>query len=311
MNTYDVIIIGGGPAGLNAAVVLGRCRRKVLLFDHGKQRNRYSHGMHNYLTRDDIPPGEFLNISYNEVKKYGIKVLHKEIKHAKKNKEGLFEMRDNNYKIYHSKKLILATGLSDILPKIKGTEEFYGKSLFHCPYCDAWEVANKKFGVYSKNKSGVQVALTLTTWSSDITLYTDGKTYVKPKDKEILDKKNIHIVEDRIESFDGKNGKIKNIVLKNNNKHRCDALFFSNGYKVQCDLVESLGCRIGKKNVAITNKSQQTNIPGLYVAGDASKDMHFVVVAAAEGAKAAVYINKELLSEYDLNNVNADATIST
>ncbi|MEO6330320.1 MAG: NAD(P)/FAD-dependent oxidoreductase [Ginsengibacter sp.] len=300
MNIYDVIIMGGGPAGLNAAIVLGRCRRKVLLFDHGKQRNRHSHGMHNYLTRDDILPAEFLLISHKELKKYGIKILHKEIKHARKKEEGIFELRDCDGKIYHSKKLILATGLTDILPKINGAEQFYGKSMFHCPYCDGWEVANKKIGVYSKNKSGIEVALTLTTWTTDITLYTDGRRYVRPKNQKKLEEKNITVVNDRLHSLQGNKGKLKNIVLKNGESCRCDALFFSNGYEVQCDLVESLGCNVGKNNVALTNRSQQTNIPGLYVAGDAAREMHFVVVAAAEGAKAGVYVNKELLNEYDL-----------
>ena len=137
--------------------------------------------MHNYLTRDDVLPGDFLNISHKELKKYGVKILHKEVKHAKKKIDGLLKLKTLMVKIYHSKKLVLATGLTDILPKIQGLEQFYGKSVFHCPYCDGWEVTNKKIGVYSKNKSGIEVALTLTTWSDDITLYTDGKKYVKPK----------------------------------------------------------------------------------------------------------------------------------
>ena len=115
------------------------------------------------------------------------------------------------------------------------------------------------------------------------------------KNQVLLDKKNIPIVYSSIASFEGSRKKLKKIVFTNGEKADCDALFFSNGYDAQCTLVESLGCIIDKNKIVITNKSQQTNIPGLYVAGDASKDMHFVVVAAAEGAKAGVYVNKELL----------------
>lgn len=295
MNVYDVIIIGGGPAGLTAAVVLGRCRRKVLLFDHGKQRNRHSHGMHNFLTRDGISPSDFLKITHRELKKYGVKSLRVEVKEAKKSAGETFKVKDARGKTYHSKKLILATGLTDRLPEVKGTKKFYGKSLFHCPYCDGWETSNKIIGVYAKSKGGIALALTLTLWSKKITLYTDGKKYIRKKDKELMAKKNIKVVPDTIRSFEGSRGQIKNIVFENGKKIFCDAIFFSNGYDIQCNLVESLGCNIDKNKVALTNKTQQTNIPGLYIIGDASKDMHFVVVAAAEGAKAAVYINQELL----------------
>lgn len=297
MNLFDVIIIGGGPAGLNAAVVLGRCNRKVLLFDHGKQRNRYSHGMHNFLTRDDISPAEFLKISHKELKKYAVKIKRIEIKHAKKNVDEIFVVKDCNENVYQSKKLILATGLTDRLPEVKGINKFYGKSIYHCPYCDGWENNDKSIGVYAPTKSGIDVALTLTAWSKKITLYTDGKDYLRKKDKELITKNKISVVLDSISSFEGSGSQLKNIVFENGEKSFCEALFFSNGYDVQCHLVESLGCNTGKNNVAITNKSQQTNIPGLYVAGDASKDMHFVVVAAAEGAKAGVYVNKELIDE--------------
>ena len=297
MELYDVIIIGGGPAGLNAAVVLGRCKRSVLLFDHGQQRNRYSHGMHNYLTRDNVPPSEFLEMARKEVKKYGVKIIDVAVKHANKMNKTSFEVIAVDRKKYHSKKLILATGLADILPDIPGAKALYGKSMYHCPYCDGWECSDKKIAVYSKTKAGFELAITLSRWSDQITIFTDGENYGTKKQLDILKKKNIGIEYGKISSFEGNKGMIKYVAMENGDKFACEALFFSNGYTVQCNLVESLGCVTAKNNVAITNKSQQTNIYGLYVAGDASKDMHFVVVASAEGAKAAVYINKELIKE--------------
>ncbi len=295
-----MIVIGGGPAGLNAAVVLGRCIRRVLLFDHGQQRNRHSHGMHNYLTRDDISPAEFLKISRQELKKYGVQIQQVEIKHAKKNQDEIFVVEDCDENIYYSKKLILATGLTDRLPEVTGIDKFYGTSIYHCPYCDGWENKGKSIGVYSESKDGIDVALTLKAWSEKITLYTNGKQYLTTKYQKIIDKNKIEVALEPISSFEGSKGQLKNIVFENGEKSFCEALFFSNGYDVQCHLVESLGCNTGKNKVALTNKSQQTNIPGLYVAGDLSKDMHFVVVAAAEGAKAGVYINKELTEEETL-----------
>ncbi len=297
MELYDVIIIGGGPSGLNAAVVLGRCRRKVLLFDHGKQRNLHSHGMHNYLTRDGIKPVGFLNIARKEIKKYGVKIKYVAVTKATKKSKSHFTVTDADKRSYHAKKLILATGLKDKLPEVLGAKVLYGTSMFHCPYCDGWESTNKKIAVYSKTKGGGDLALTLTLWSNSVTLFTDGKKYMRQEEKNILRKKNIQVITTPIQSFESKNRNLKNIILETGEKHVAEALFFSNGYEFQCDLVESLGCNLGKGTLALTDKSQQTNIKGLYVVGDASKDVQFVVVAAAEGAKAGVYINKELMNE--------------
>ncbi|MFL5741562.1 MAG: NAD(P)/FAD-dependent oxidoreductase [Flavisolibacter sp.] len=294
---YDCIIVGGGPAGLNAAVVLGRCRRKVLLFDTEKQRNRRSHGMHNYLTRDDILPTDFLSICHKELEKYCVQLLYKKIETAKKNAQGLFEVKDEQRTVYLAKKLLVATGLRDNLPGIEGFAEFYGQSIFHCPYCDGWEVRDKKIGVYAKNKSGWELALALKGWSDQVTLYTDGKNKVRPFQKEYLDACKVRVNTDPIAKLQGHEGQIEKIVFRNGQEEDCQALFFVNGYSQQCNLASAFGCEVSKKGVIITNRVQQTNIEGLYVAGDAAKDMHFVVVAAAEGAKAGVTINKELIKE--------------
>jgi thioredoxin reductase len=310
MELQDVIIVGGGPAGLNAAVVLGRCRRKVLVFDTEQYRNKYSHGMHNYLTRDDILPSEFIQICHKELEKYGVKRIIKKIVHARRNDEGIFVVKDEGEKTYYSKKLLIATGLQDRVPDIIGFKDFYGKSVFHCPYCDGWEVRDKKIGVYAKNKNGWELALNLKAWSKDITLYTDGKNNVKAKQQEYLDANNIPVVKEPIERLYGEDGQLKKIVFRNGEEKDCDAIFFVNGFDQQCNLTDVFNCEMSPKGVVITNRFQQTNTPGLYVAGDADKDVHFVVVAAAEGAKAGVTINKELQKEiYEAHLKHAKAVV--
>jgi thioredoxin reductase len=297
MELLDVIIVGGGPAGMNAAVVLGRCRRKVLLFDHGQQRNRASHGMHNYLTRDDILPTDFISICHKELKKYEVALLRKKVMQAKKQKDGNFMVRDEEGQLYYSKKLLIATGLSDNVPQIPGFSELYGTSVFHCPYCDGWEVRDKRLGVYARDKDGSELALNLKAWSPFVTLYTDGKNKLKPEQREKLEANDIEIVMLPIAEIQGQDGRLERIVFKNGDTTPCDAIFFVNGYRQQCDLAQTFDCELSKKGVIITNRYQQTNTSGLYVAGDADKDMHLVVVAAAEGAKAGVTINKELQKE--------------
>lgn len=297
MEIQDVIIVGGGPAGLNAAVVLGRCRRKVLLFDTAEHRNRYSHGVHNYLTRDNVLPHEFLKICRTEIDKYGIVYINKKITKARKNDDELFVVKDEEGTVYHAKKLLIATGLIDNVPEVEGFKEMYGKSVFHCPYCDGWEVSDKKIGIYARNKEGWELALSLKCWSQHVTLYTDGKNNVKPFQKEQLDANGIKVDGRTFSKLDGDDGQLKKIVFKNGEEELCDAIFFVNGYTQHCNLLETFGCEMSRKGVVITNRLQQTSTPGLYVAGDADKDMHFVVVAAAEGAKAGVIINKELQKE--------------
>ena len=300
MELRDVIIIGGGPAGLNAAVVLGRCRRNVLLFDTLSYRNKQSQGMHNYLTRDGILPLDFIAQSIAEIKKYDVQRLTKKVVQARKNEDGIFVVRDEEGKIYYSKKMLIATGLSDNIPTVEGFREFYGRSVYHCPYCDGWEIKDKKIGIYARNKEGWELALSLKGWSPHVTLYTDGKN-VKPLVKEQLAANEIPVINLAIEKLAGENGQLKKIIFKNGKTRDCDAIFFVNGYTQQCDLMETFGCEMSKKGLAKANKFQQTNIPGLYVAGDASRDMHFVVVAGAEGAKAGVIINKELQKEITEN----------
>jgi thioredoxin reductase len=294
---YDVMIIGGGPAGLSAAMVLGRCRRKVILFDTHKQRNRFSDAMNGFITRDGIKPSEFIEIGRQELASYDVVLRACAIKKVKHIKGGGFEAEDEDGEKFWSKKLLLATGLKDRVPEIPGIEEMYGKSVHHCPYCDGWESRDKLLAAYGKNRNGVGLALSLKTWSPYVTLFTDGTSKLTAADIVQLQRNGISINTKKIARLEGEAAQLKQIVLADDTSEKCEALFFSTGTEQQCNLGEMLGCEFTHRGVVKTRKLQKTNVKGLFVAGDAARDVQLVIVAAAEGTKAAVAINMELQEE--------------
>ncbi|WP_205501457.1 NAD(P)/FAD-dependent oxidoreductase [Rufibacter psychrotolerans] len=296
---YDVLIVGGGPAGLSAAMLLGRCMRKVALFDSGEYRNSYSHAMNGFITRDGTPPQEFLRLGREDLEKYEVEFKHKRI--VKLAKEGeLFRACDEEDQVYLSRKVLLATGLKDRWPQLPGAEPFYGTSIHHCPYCDGFESRNKPLAAYGKNRDAIGLSLSLKTWSSDVMLFTDGTHRLTREDRELLGRNKVQINTAAIERLEGEEGHLQRIVLRNGHVEHRQALFFSTGSDQHSDLARQLQCDFTSKGVVRTYKHQQTNVPGLYVAGDAARDMQLVIVAAAEGTKAAVAINMELQKEFRL-----------
>ncbi len=293
---HDVIIIGGGPAGLSAAMILGRCRRNILVFDTGQPRNKKSKAMHGFLTRDGIKPDNFLEMGRAELKRYDIEVVSKEIVTASIDSD-LFIVEDKNGEKYISKKLLLATGIVDNLPEIDGIHNFYGTSIFHCPYCDGWEVRDKRIGVYGRGKKGFELSLSLKTWSDDILLFTDGDNDFNETEMAELHANKIKVHTEKLVRFDGTNNVLSAIQFSNGNRIPCDAIFFCNGYRQHSDIGYQLHLNFSDKKVILTDQYQETGIPGLFVAGDADKDMHYTIIAAVEGAKAGTRINMELQKE--------------
>ena len=293
---YDVIIIGGGPAGLNAAMLLGRSRRKVVVFDSGKPRNRWAVSMNGFLSSDGMKPSDFIKKGRAELEKYGVEIIDKEVATATYSK-GSFVVDDVEGTVYRSRKLLLATGLKDELPKLEGLEPLYGKSVHHCPYCDGWESRDKAIAVYGKDRSGIGQALAMKNWSDDVTLFTDGTQKLRREDMELLQLNGVKVCTGAIARLEGEDGMLQRIVLQSGEVREQQALFFSEGTKQQSDLGQQLGCEFTGKGVIRTRRLQQSNIPGLYVAGDAARDMQLVIVAASEGAKAGVAINMELQQE--------------
>lgn len=291
---YDVIIVGGGPAGLSAALILARCLRRIVLFDHGQPRNWKSDEIHGFLSRDCCEPKELLRISKEQLLRYDVEIKNVEIVEAKVN--GLFEVTDSNGVMYKAKKLLIATGLVDCVPQIDGIEEFYGKSVHHCPYCDGYEVRLKSLAVVGNGKSGVGMAVSLTTWSHDVTLFTNGIPLTE-EEKEKIAIKKIHVRHEKILRLEGKDGELETIVLENGDRVARKALFFTSDKYQHSHIAEQIGCEFTKKGVVKTNKFQQTNVPEVYVAGDAARDVQLWAIAVAEGAKAAVIINQSFQKE--------------
>jgi thioredoxin reductase len=292
---WDVIIVGGGPAGCTAAIVLARSKRRVLLIDEGKQRNLKSRGMHVYLTRDGISPANYFSIVHNELDEYKVQRLNTRIVKARALADKGFEIVDHGRHKYLCKRLLIATGTTDNIPNVPGMQQLWGQAVFHCPYCDGWESRDGVIGVYAQKHNGFGMAMALRQLSDNIILFTDGKHYLSPLQRQQLQVCKVKVISTRIKQLTYKGRLLKAIELINGDLVDCNTIFVHHGHKVNDELLRQLDCTCTKKGAALVNRKQQTNIPGVYVAGDASYDIHFVVVAAAEGAKAAVAIHNDLL----------------
>jgi thioredoxin reductase len=297
----DVVIVGAGPAGISAALVLGRARRRVLVCDAGHPRNAASHGLHCYLTRDGIEPAEFLRLGRAELRPYEtVELRQAEVTDARRLVDegaNYFEVTLSNGERLTTRKLLLATGVIDELPEIEGLSEFYGTSVFHCPYCDGWEMRDEPLAVYGQGENGLGLALELTFWSGNLVLCTDGPAELSGEDIQRLRKRNIPLNENKIARLEGNAGVLERIVFADGESLPVHGIFFSTGQKQGSELPKKLGCKFTEQGCVRTYDYEMTDVPGLYVAGDASRFVQFAIVAAAEGALAAVAINKELMKE--------------
>jgi thioredoxin reductase len=293
----DCIIIGGGPAGLSAALILGRCRRAVLVCDAGQPRNAKAKSLNGYLTRDGLPPAEFLQIGRSELAKYENVQLRPAAVTEATCKEGTFRVTLESKEEYSSRSLVLATGVLDELPPLAGLDELYGKSIFHCPYCDGWEWRDRALAVYGRGASGLGLAAKVSVWSRDLVLCTDGPHELTAEQLGALEKIDVRVATGRIERLEADGGQLRAICFTDGLRLDREAMFVGTRQTQASMLARRLGCEDRERRTVPTADHQQTHVPGLYVVGDASRDVQMVIIAAAEGADAAFSINKYLMAQ--------------
>jgi thioredoxin reductase len=296
-NNFDVIIVGGSYAGLSAAMALGRSLRSVLIIDSGAPCNSQTPHSHNFLTQDGSTPGDIAAKARSQVLQYKtVRFLNGLATSGKKNKD-LFTIRLDSGESFTSKKLLFATGVSEVFPQIGGFSDCWGISLLHCPYCHGYEVRNEQIGLLGNGDLGFELARLINNWSKDLVLYTNGKATLTAAQTNKLEQHTIKITEKEISHLEHSNGYIEQVVFKDNSRDGLKALFTRPGFKQHCEIPEQLGCEMTEQGYIKVDDFQKTSIYGMYAAGDNTTPFRAVSAAVAAGSKAGAMINKELIEE--------------
>ena len=295
-DAYDAVIVGGGPAGLSAALFLGRCRRTALLIDDGAPRNRAARASHGLLTRDGAAPGALLRQGRAELRAYPTVRLRTGTAVAVSGTRGAFRVACADGTTVTARRVLLATGVVDHVPEIAGLAPLYGISVHHCPYCDAFEHTGRPLAQYGRGRSGVDAALVLRAWSDDIVLLTDGRP-LGARERARCARHGVTVRTAPIRRLVGRSGRLLRVVFRSGADLPRAALFFATGQSQRSDLARRIGCEFTPEGAVATNEHEATAVAGVYVAGDASHREQKIVVAAAEGAQAAIKIHESLWTE--------------
>jgi thioredoxin reductase len=291
---HDAIIIGGGPAGLSAALMLGRCRRRVIVCDKGEPRNAASKAMHGFLTRDGINPQEFLRLGREELGRYpNVEVRGCEVIAVERG-DHHFSVRTDDGAVFICRLLLLATGLIDELPPLEAMDRFYGRSVHHCPYCDGWEHQDQRLAVFGDGPDSVELALELRIWSDDVVFCAQEPFHPAPKERMLLEANGVAVKEGRIARLEGEGDELRMIVFADQSQVECSALFVSPRQRRRGKLARELGCAIGETGQIECNETQMTNVEGIYAIGNVTRGLQLVIIAAAEGTRAAFAMNEAL-----------------
>ncbi|MGV9455978.1 NAD(P)/FAD-dependent oxidoreductase [Streptomyces sp. NPDC003635] len=294
--TYEVIVIGGGAAGLSAALVLGRARRRTLVVDAGEPRNAPSAHMQGYLSRDGMSPAEFLAIGREEIARYDVELVRDR---AVDVTEG-FTVTLESGRTVHARRLVIATGLKDELPNVPGLAERFGRDALHCPYCHGWEVRDQAFGVLATSPLSVHQALMVSQWSKDVTLFLHevDESELSADDVRRLAVAGVDVVPGPVAEVLVEEDRLTGVRLSDGSTHAREVLFVAPRAVPRTDLLQRLGAELTETpfgSYPVVDPTGLTSVPGVWAAGNAAGFAEQVVNAAAGGYRAGATINGELL----------------
>lgn len=296
---YDVIIIGGGPAGLNAALNFGRGMKQTLVIDEDKPRNSVTQLSHSFLTQDGVTPTEFKRKAKADVIKYkDVTYLEEHVEQIEKiDKEFIVKTQDQTF---NARQVLLATGLREQGPNITNFNDFYGQSIFYCPWCDGYEMRNKKLAVIYSGEMMLHMVKLLSNFSQDLVVFTNGEKEVLEEDKVLLDKKGIDIYTEPIARLIGKNGRLNGIELNDEQIISVEGAFAKMYWDTQFDFLNKLSMIRDEDGKFETNIYGETSVEGLYVAGEAKDNFagQLLDSAANGGVIAKMMMMKQIEEDF-------------
>ena len=292
---YDCIIVGGGPAGLTCAIFLGRYRRRVLLCDNERPRNYASRGIHGFIGQHNIDPSELRKRGREEAHDAGVEICNCTVSSIERIGDEFCVTTTSG--AMRTRRVVLAYGVRDIVPDIPHLTDFYPGSIYHCPDCDGYEVTGKRVGVIGHGTRAAAMALKLLQWTDDLTILLNGE----PRDftEELTSKllaDGIGVKDEKVLALTGHGDQVAHAVLDTGERVEVDALFFSIGTLRSCTLAEELGCQVlDPEPCIVVNDYKETTVEGVYAIGDLAPGSQLAVTSAADGAVAAIAINRSLL----------------
>ena len=254
--------------------------------------------MHGFLTRDGIAPADFLDLARAQLRRYDtVECWDGEVTDVARDSKNAFRVVLNDERTEFARKILIATGVTDQLPAIARIEEFWGKSVHQCPYCDGWELRGTPVAVYGKRARGLEMARAMTAWTADIVLCTDGRSGFSQEARLHLERNGIEVIEERVLALEGEGGQLDAVVFESGRRLPRRALFFDTACAPQSKIARKLGCQITRKGGIRCGQYEATSVPGVFVAGNLIQDVQLAIVAAAEGTRAAFGINRSLTRE--------------